>query len=263
MCLILFAYRMHPLYPLVVAANRDEFYERPTAAADFWEASPAILAGRDLRDGGTWLGITREGRFAALTNYRDPLNIKLEAPSRGWLVRDYLLGRQEPDAYLHDLAERADRYNGFSLILGSRNRLYYYSNRDAIRELPAGFYGLSNHLLDTPWPKVEKGKEALKEVLEHSKRPSTEDLFAVLNDRSRPEDGRLPDTGVGIDWERILSSIFIESPNYGTRSSTVLIVGRNGWVSFAERSYNGCPEPWMTARFGFRIGSNRGRSKKL
>jgi len=261
MCLILLSYRMHPLYPLIVAANRDEFYERPSAAADFWEESPEILGGRDLKDGGTWVGITRGGRFAALTNYRDPLSVKLDAPSRGWLVQNYLLGLEDPESYLQNLAGQADRYNGFSLIVGDRRRLYYYSNRGSCRELSPGFYGLSNRLLDTPWPKVEKGKEALKVILDKSEQPSPEDLFAALNDRSQPEDGRLPDTGVGVDWERILSPIFIESPDYGTRSSTVLIIDRNGWATFSEQSFNAHPEPWMTARFRFRIGPGQGKAK--
>jgi uncharacterized protein with NRDE domain len=159
------------------------------------------------------------------------------------------------------LAGQADRYNGFSLIVGDRRRLYYYSNRGSCRELSPGLYGLSNRLLDTPWPKVEKGKEALKGILERSEQPSPEDLFAALNDRSQPEDGRLPDTGIGPDWERILSPIFIESPDYGTRSSTVLIIDRNGWATFSERSFNTHPEPWMTSQFRFRIGSDRGRIK--
>lgn len=253
MCLILFAWKVHEGFPLVLAANRDEFYERPTAPADFWEEAPDLLAGRDLKAGGTWLGITRKGRLAALTNFRDPATVKKDAPSRGHLIREYVLGDETPETYLGQVAPAASCYNGFNLIVGDPSGLFYFSNRGEQRRLLPGIYGLSNRLLDTPWPKVERGKGAFQKIMEKNGTPSTEELFALLADRSRPPDDSLPDTGVGLEWERTLSPLFIESPVYGTRSSTVLTLDGTGEVTFAERVFNGGSEPRMTSRFQFRI----------
>ncbi len=237
MCLLLLAVQAHPEYKLVIAANRDEFYERPTAPAGFWDDRPDVLAGRDLRAGGTWLGITRSGRIAALTNYRDPASIKPHAPSRGELVSDFLKGKDSPDAYLTTLAQDGDRFNGFNLIAGVKDCLYCYSNReDRILQVPPGIHGLSNHLLDTPWPKVSRATSALSEVLTETI-PSTERFFELLADRAIAQDHRLPDTGVGIEWERILSPIFISSPAYGTRCSTVLLIRQDRHATFIERTY--------------------------
>ncbi|MCX5839439.1 MAG: NRDE family protein [Deltaproteobacteria bacterium] len=257
MCLILFAWKMHENFPLVLAANRDEFYERPSAAAAFWEDAPDLLAGRDLREGGTWLGITRAGRFAALTNYRDPESLKIGAPSRGGLTSNYLRGRDIPEAYLNRIRHDADRFNGFSLLVGDPAGLFYFSNRGALQRLKPGIYGLSNRLLDTPWPKVERGKTALLALLKQKKDLLPEALFALLTNRTRPPDDRLPDTGVGLTWERILSPLFIESPVYGTRSSTVLLIDRRGSVTFAERVFNGAADP-QTVRFTFCVKGKSG-----
>lgn len=254
MCLILFAWKAHNRFPLIFAANRDEFYERPSAPAAFWEDAPDLLAGRDLRDGGTWFGITRTGRLAALTNYRDPSSLKTGAPSRGGLVADYLRGGENPETYLRRIENTADRYNGFSLIVGDPGELFFFSNRGGRKRLQPGVHGLSNRLLDTPWPKVERGKGALRDLLREKNGPSPEALFAILGDRSRPPDDRLPETGVGIEWERILSPLFIESPVYGTRSSTVLRVDRNGVATFVERVFNGRKVPHAERRFDFQIG---------
>jgi uncharacterized protein with NRDE domain len=253
MCLILLSFRVHHQYPLLLAANRDEFYERPSAPVSFWNDAPEVLAGRDLKDGGTWLGMTRKGRIAAVTNYRDPASFKDNAPSRGWLVRDYLDGSEEPAVYLKNVAARADQYNAFSLILGDTSHLYYFSNRGYRVKLSPGLYGLSNHLLDTPWSKVERGKAALASLLARRNPPGLEEIFSVLSDQTRPEDDRLPNTGVGLEWERILSAIFIKSPVYGTRSSTVVMIDRKHHVVLAERVFNDHPDPWMTAEFKFRI----------
>jgi uncharacterized protein with NRDE domain len=253
MCLILFAWKMHEDIPLILMANRDEFYERPTAPAAFWDDAPELLAGRDLREGGTWLGITRQGRLAALTNYRDPAALKTKARSRGKLVSDYLQGRLTPKAYLHRLEPDAARYNGFSLLIGDPRDLYYYSNRGKQTYLEPGIHGISNHLLNTPWPKVERGKQALEELLRKNQDPSPEALLTLLADRLRPPDEKLPATGVGLEWERLLSPLFIESGSYGTRSSTVLMIDRKEGVTFVERVFNGGSVPWMTARFNFRI----------
>lgn len=253
MCLILLSYKQHPVYPLVFAANRDEFYDRPSAPASFWEDRSDLLAGRDLKEGGTWLGITRGGRMAALTNYRDPASVKLQAPSRGWLVRDYLCAQEHTDAYLKKLERQADQYNGFSVILGDPFHLYFFSNRNGTIALTPGLYGLSNSLLNTPWPKVERGKLRLGTLLSQTGDPLPEDLFSILKDQTRPEDGQLPDTGIGLEWERILASMFITSAVYGTRSSSLLLVDRKRHVTFIERIYNGGSEPWVTAKFQFRI----------
>jgi uncharacterized protein with NRDE domain len=233
-CLILVAWQVHPDYPLVVAANRDEFYARSTASADFWPESPQVLAGRDLEAGGTWLGITRQGRFAALTNYRDPASHKLQAPSRGKLVADFLRGKDSIDACLDTLDAAA--YNGFNLLLGDGNRLIAFSNISMQRhELASGVYGLSNALLDTPWPKVGAGKTALEAAL--TALPDETTLFHLLRDDMRHPDAALPATGVSLEWERLLSAAFIRSLDYGTRCSTVITVGAGGMVSFDEQTW--------------------------
>jgi uncharacterized protein with NRDE domain len=239
MCLLLLAYHFHPQYRLVLAANRDEFYQRPALALDFWPDAPDILAGRDLRAGGTWLGVSRTGHLAALTNYREPDKTRSHAPSRGHLVDKFLSGDLSAAAYLQTVQAQADRYNGFNLIAMDRRDLVYYSNRSRpIRKLPAGVYGLSNHLLDTPWPKIESGKQRLKAYLQQTRNPDPEPLLALLSDRSQPADDRLPDTGVGIEWERTLAPLFIQSPFYGTRCSSVILLGHDGCLSFVERVFD-------------------------
>jgi len=254
MCLVLFAYKSHPLYSLVFAANRDEFYDRPTRSASFWKDAPDLLAGRDLKEGGTWFGVTRQGRFAALTNFRDPKSHRNQAPSRGWLVSSYLLGTVSPEEYLKELSAKAGDFNGFNLLAGDTGRLFYCSNRGMpCRELPPGVYGLSNHLLDTPWPKVEKGKSDLAGLIRPGGRLDPKEIMQILRDGSRPDDTLLPDTGVGLEWERILSSLFITSPIYGTRSSYVLLIENGGGVTFLEKTFNGGPDPEETAHFQFRI----------
>lgn len=259
MCLILFAWKAHRRYPLILIANRDEFYDRPTAPAAFWDDAPGLLAGRDLQEGGTWLGVTRTGRLAALTNYRDPASLKSDVPSRGRLLSDYLRGRGTPEHYLRGVRRKADQYNSFNLLAGNLTELFCYSNRGGLLAVPPGIHGISNHLLDTPWPKVRAGKEALARALKESRKPSPEGLFALLADRSLPPDDQLPATGVGLEWERLLAPRFIVSPHYGTRSSTVLIIDGRGRVTLVERAYNGSAEPWMTSRFDFQIGKARKR----
>ncbi|MBW2367487.1 MAG: NRDE family protein [Deltaproteobacteria bacterium] len=257
MCLILFAHKAHPEYPLVVAANRDEFYNRPTRPMTFWRNDPDLLAGRDLEAGGTWLGVTRSGRFAAITNYRNPKSVNDNAPSRGQLVTDYLVGHNSPEHYLARLRGTADRYNGFNLLVANFEGLYFFSNRNGrIEKLSPGIYGLSNQLLDTPWPKVEIGKAGLVKLLSGADLLHVEDLFDLLAQRRQAPDDRLPDTGIGIEWERILSPLFIESPDYGTRSSTVLVMNKSGRVTIAERTFDPLilnkNEP-ITRHFAFQI----------
>lgn len=239
MCLILFAYRTHPAYRMIVAANRDESYARPTAPAGFWPQAPDVLAGRDLRHGGTWLGVTRGGRFAAVSNYREGPAAPSSGPSRGRLVADYLLGDAAPAPYLERIAAGGPRYAGFNLIAGDSDALCYFSNRSAgVRRLEPGLYGVSNALLDTPWPKVESGKTLLREYTKPHCEPNVEALLAGLTDRRVPPDGQLPDTGVGLARERELAPMFIRGPDYGTRSSTVLLVDYAGRVQLVERSYD-------------------------
>jgi uncharacterized protein with NRDE domain len=254
MCLIVFAIRQHPSYKLILAANRDEYYARPSAAPAFWEDAPRVLAGKDLKGGGTWLGITRSGRIAAVTNYRDPASVKTSAPSRGWLVRDYLLNREDPLSYLERVRHDGTRYNGFNLIVGCKEELFWYSNRGGeILPLSPGFYGISNRLLNTPWPKVDRSKERLADLLAKHETPSPEGLFELLSDRSMAPDDALPETGVGIEWERILSPIYILSPTYGTRSSTVILIDKDDHASFIDRTFNSRPEPIASVQFEFAL----------
>jgi uncharacterized protein with NRDE domain len=255
MCLILLAYKAHPRYPLIIAANRDEFYDRPTAPAAFWEDAPSVLAGKDLRSGGTWLGVTRTGRIAALANFRGPQEFKANAPSRGLLVSNFLLGDLSGAEYLEKLQNTADHYNGFNMIFGDVRQMYYFSNRGDIPPLLSpGIHGQSNHLLDTPWPKVLRGKESLHGVLSKQANPSAEDLFTLLADRNVPEDRLLPDTGIGLEKERLLASLFIAAPAYGTRSSTVILVNRDGDITFCERTYNGDRDFKSTVEYKFFSG---------
>lgn len=254
MCLILFAHQTHPLFKLILAANRDEYYDRPSAPPAFWKEAPSLLAGQDMIAGGTWLGVTRNGRIGAITNYRDPYSFKKRAPSRGILVSRFLLGHESPIEYLEWIDRHATEYNGFNLVLGERDELYWYSNRSGtILNLSPGLYALSNHLLNTPWPKVTRGREIMTQILAKPDGPPPEDLFQLLNDRTIAADERLPQTGVGIEWERILSPIFISSPTYGTRSSTLLFIDRNDRVTFMDRTFDASPDQMRPAHFEFTL----------
>lgn len=236
MCLIVVAWRVHPDFPLVVAANRDEFFARPTSAAEFWKDKPQVLAGRDLEAGGTWMGVTRSGRFAALTNFRDPAQNRPGAPSRGALVANFLAGDESPASYLERIADHGRRCNGYNLLVGDGATLWWSSNMGGEpRRLEPGIYGVSNHLLDTPWPKVGAGKTALMQAIEDL--PDDQALFDLLRDDGIHPDEQLPRTGIPLDWERLLSSAFVKSPDYGTRGSTVLCVGHDGWTHFDEQTW--------------------------
>lgn len=237
MCTLLVAYEAHPRYRLILAANRDEFYQRPTAAAGFWQEAGDVFAGRDLVHGGSWLGVTGSGRIAALTNYRQG-TAGAHGQSRGHLVSEYLKGELSAQEYLETLRGNTAGYSGYNVVLGDTDRLYCYSNKnDEIIRIEPGVHGLSNHLLNTPWPKVVRGKEALARALEQEK-VSREELFAILADSTKAPDEQLPDTGVGLELERLLSSIFISSERYGTRSSTILLVDRQHQATFVERSFD-------------------------
>ena len=254
MCLILFAWQAHPRYSLVVAANRDEFHKRPTAAADFWKDSPDLLAGRDLQAGGTWLGITRQGRFAAITNYREPQNNEpLPEKSRGHLIRDYLLDGQTPNYYASQLLQQGKEYSGFNALLGNFDTLVYVSNRrETALELESGSHGLSNHLLDTDWPKVRLGRSRLDALLEQDKL-EPEALFELLADRNIVPGSEPPGFELKLAPELITRMSFIVSPEYGTRSSTVLLVNHDGAVTFAERQFDAAGLSTGTRCHEFRI----------
>lgn len=254
MCLIFVALKSHPKYKLVVAANRDESYDRKTAGAAFWPDHPDILGGRDLEAMGTWLGMTKSGRLAMVTNFRDLKNIRAKAPSRGKLVTDFLLEKISAEDYMEKLEPRAKEYNGFSLIAGTVDSLFYLSNyREGVIQLNSGLFGLSNHLLETPWPKVEKGKLEIQQLLKASAL-KTDDFFKVLSDESISSDDKLPDTGIGLEFERMLSPAFIKNPGYGTRSSTVIFVDYNNHVTFQERVYDPVSGTFSFNRHPYEIG---------
>lgn len=230
MCLITIAYQEHPRFPLIVAANRDEFRDRPAEPARFWPSAPHILAGRDVRAGGTWLGISRTGRFAAITNYRDLRRPPIAGPTRGALVKNALDGEL-------DLGD-SSKYEGFNLLHGPVEAMRYHNNIEPVdAALTPGIHGLSNHFLNTPWPKVDRAKADLREALNGNERDLVDSLFGLLANAGIAPDGELPDTGLPLAQERAVSSIFISGSEYGTRCSTVVLVDREGQVQFEERTY--------------------------
>lgn len=253
MCLLLFALDAHPRYRLVVAANRDEWYARAAEQARPWGDPSGTIAGVDVSAGGTWLGITTQGRFAALTNYRDPRDMRAAGPgepSRGALVRGFLEGGGDPDQHLAAVAAEGHRYRGFNLVAGDVRGLAYTSNRGAgVTRVEPGIHGLSNHLLDTPWPKVRRGASALAALLRDDREADVEALLAMMRDDTIAPDAELPDTGVGLAMERLLSPMFIRMPSYGTRCTTVLLVERSGLVTFVERTHAPDPRPDAVHRF--------------
>ncbi len=258
MCLILLAYKVCEDYPLVFVANRDEFLDRPTRAAGFWDDRPNILGGRDLKSGGTWLGISANGRLAAVTNYREPRAYNADALSRGSLVSDFLDGSVSWRSYLEDVENRRSDYNGFNLLVWDSVDLGYYSNRSnrAPEVLAPGYHGLSNHLLNTAWPKVRRGKTALESALMDGE-PDPEQLLDIVFNSQRAPEEELPHTGVVLNLETALSSMFIRTDGYGTRSSTVVLVRSDGNIRFIERSFNSDGEPDGTAEFEIRINLDK------
>jgi uncharacterized protein with NRDE domain len=235
LCLIVIAWRARDDLPLIVAANRDEWRDRPAEPARWWDDHPEILAGRDLKAGGTWMGVTRGGRFAAVTNFRDPSDKRSTARSRGELVTQFLLSSQPPSEFLSSLAGRAREYNGFNLVVGDGAELWYFGSREgSARRIEPGVHGLSNHLLDEPWPKVVRARMAMEKAL--PEREPAAPLFAALADGDGAPDESLPQTGVGIAWERRLASPLITGADYGTRASTVVMMSATGGILFEERS---------------------------
>lgn len=246
MCIVLFAYKQTPGYHLVVAANRDEFLVRPTAPLSWWEDGAEILAGRDLQDGGTWLGVNASGKFGALTNYREMVQNNVKTVSRGEILPRYFGNQKGAKHYLADLEARRSRYRGFNVVLGDGDALVYSSNRadrqsHSGRELQPGIYGLSNHLLDSPWPKLQRAKELFQHTLAQQQF-SVENLFHFLQDTWQPPQHSLPDTGIGPRWEKKLAPIFISSDNYGTRCSTVVTISDEGETTVCERTFHHGPD---------------------
>jgi len=237
MCLIVFANNVHPKYKLIFAANRDEFYNRPSEQADYWTEHPDLLAGKDLQAGGTWMGITKQGKFAAITNFRDLKNQRTDAPSRGNLTLDFLTSDISPDEYFNKLKPTLNNFNGFNLLLGSVDELFYFSNKtEGLQKLEVGIHGISNALLDTPWPKVERSKRHLQSLIQQEDINAWE-VIAILKDSLIAKDEELPDTGVGLDLERMLSPVFIKSEKYGTRCSSVVMVDKENNVKFVEKFF--------------------------
>ena len=246
MCIVLFAWQAHPDYPLIVAANRDEFFNRPTEPAR-WRDD--VLCGLDRSAGGTWVGVTHSGRFAAVTNFREPVEDQSHGiRSRGELPTGFLRGTETAEQYALRVAEHQDQYGGFNLLLHDRNSLWYLSNRgDDPYPVSPGVHGLSNGLLDTPWPKVERGRKHLREALETSA-GHPDNLLELLQDDWCPDDHWLPETGVGIDMERLVAPIFVHSELYGTRASTVVRVDRAGRPEFTEQCWRRDGQPDGPAR---------------
>lgn len=238
MCVILTSFKTHPTYKLIVAANRDEFHARPAAPAGFWSDDDDILGGRDLEAGGTWLGVNRKGHFAAVTNYREPgAPVHPGAPSRGDLVASFLRTEESTAAYVAALKQDADQFAGFSLVVSDGDSLAFLSNRGfGPRFLAPGVYGLSNHVLDTAWPKVARGKERLA-ASSGTGEALVEELFGILADRSVAREDELPRTGLTVKEELALSPLFIVGPEYGTRSSTVVLASDRE-IELHERSFS-------------------------
>ena len=250
MCLCLFAINQHDEYPFILLANRDEFRKRPAAKAAFWEDNSNILAGTDLEGMGTWLGVNTAGNIAFLTNYRHPDYFNRKGPTRGKLVSDFLSGNVNAHDYLSSI-EKPEDYNGFNLVAGNFQELYYFSNiENEVRKIETGVHGLSNAFLNTSWPKVVKGKMQLGNALA-ANQLDNDSLFQILKDEEKPNSSLLPDTGVGIELEKMLSPKFINSEEYGTVCSTVVKMNRNGMVTFEERTYNNQGEGVEKVDFSF------------
>ena len=256
MCLLVLAWQAHPRYRLVVAANRDEFHERPAAPLAKWEPPDDILAGRDLRAQGTWLGLDRRRRFGVITNFRELQRPRPDAPTRGALIPDYLVGAAGAEAFLAGLEPQAGDYSGFNLLLTDRDSLWYASNRAEgfARRLPPGVNGLSNEFLDTPWPKLRRVRRRFDAWLGDPDNGAVADLFALLDDRATvTADEELPRTGVSEEWERVLSAPFVLHPDYGTRASTILLLEPSGAGLLAERRFG--PEGTLLGETEFQLAA--------
>lgn len=254
MCLLLISYKQFDNFPLIIAANRDEYFDRPSQAAHFWKDNPLILAGRDLKYGGSWLGVNRKGRFAAVTNFREPPKKIAGVRSRGILVSEYLMTDIKAEAYLKDLLDRLEQFDGFNLLVGDRNALYFLGSLEKqIRTLDTGVYGISNGIFNCAWPKVIQGKDKLIKIMNISGQPDETSLFELLADDTIPSDDDLPDTGIGLEWEQKLGSIFVKADPFGTRCSTLLSINLDGQVRFSERNFDNVGNDLGTERYTFNL----------
>jgi uncharacterized protein with NRDE domain len=255
MCLAVIALNAHTQWPLVIIANRDEYHERPSAAADIWQASPGVLAGRDLRAGGTWLGVCATGKIGLLTNYREPGKQNPAAPSRGELVGRYLVQRGSADAYIQSVQQQSESFNGFNLLLADTSGVLYFSNRTTTpkQQVSSGVTGLSNATLGVAWPKVLRTQNAVRALLDSTKQPDSDALFSIFRDTTPANPMELPETGLTAERELKLSSPFIQDPLYGTRCSTLIMKDQTGRIYFEERSFN--PQADMTHRCKWLVDS--------
>ena len=244
MCLIVFAWKIIPCTPLIVASNRDEFYDRPATAADWWKDSPHVFGGKDLQSGGTWMGVTTSDsavphtiKFSAITNIRAPSQLRQDAPSRGALVANFLTNQLSAKDYIDSIKDQSDRYNGFNLLIGDQDDLIWFSNNSLDERngqpLAPGIYGISNASLDTPWPKVVKTKAEFASLI--CQRAPQDAYFEMLSNTTQAPDCRLPDTGVSFEMERVLSAACIESPTYGTRVSSLVKIHVDYPPEFQEK----------------------------
>lgn len=257
MCILFIAVNQHPEYPLIIAANRDEFHQRPTQESKFWDDQSNVLAGRDLTAGGTWMGVNNSGFIAALTNIRAPGKERKDAISRGELVANYLIDQPEDADYLAKLQQSHLQYNGYNLLFGHLHKLQVYNSfENKAYALNDGVYGLSNASLNSPWPKLDAGRSALANYCQHAGILSHEHLFELLKNNQPAKDEDLPKTGISIDWERKLSSIFIQSDDYGTRSSTILLMDNKQNCYWEERTFNPFSDLTATRIFEFEIKTN-------
>jgi len=238
MCLIVFSYKEHPKYPFIFAGNRDEFYSRPAKPAHFWDTNPRIVAGRDRKAGGTWLGVSEDGMVAALTNYRDLEHPRNSDRSRGELIPLFLTSKSQNEQRVQQLTDIGENYDGFNMIAGNIDNLFYLSNvKQSYEKIKPGLHGLSNAYLNTPWPKVEVAKSAFREAIQ-SGEPNKEEIFRLLQNRDVYPYHKLPDTGLSPEMEKAVSPVFIQTDDYGTRCSTLLLINKEGWVTFTERTYS-------------------------
>lgn len=258
MCTLLFAFKANSKYDFIFLGNRDEYKNRPSLKAHFWKSNPAILAGMDLEKGGTWTGITKEGRIAFLTNYRDFSIKKTSQLSRGYLTQDFLMRSIGPQKYLQEIQLAHTEYNPFNLVVGTMKELWFYSNiEDQIRPINPGVFGLSNALLDTPWFKLNKAKTRFADLL--CSDFTVNELFDILDDNEIPLDDELPRTGVPLETERMLSTIHIDTPDYGTVFKTVILVTAQGDAEFYEKSLND-HGGWDLTTYTFQCNMNKGLS---
>lgn len=238
MCLISIAYQYHPKYKLILLANRDEFYQRPTREAHWWDENESVFGGKDLQAGGSWLAVSKNGKIGAITNFRNPSRIIKNKISRGQILSNYILSDISEKKYINELSDTGENFEGYNLLLGNQENLYHFSNiNQKLTSITPGVYALSNHLLNTPWPKVEKAKKVMHKLIETGNVIDVEAAFKLFSDKQRAPDDQLPDTGIGLSYERYLSSVFIDIPQYGTRATTLLMIDNENKVYFEEREF--------------------------